>query len=138
MFVNSHSISVYFSPAPEWLAILNGVYMFVNSHAISVYFSLSIAASQTCTLHVTILNGVYMFVNSHAISVYFSLVAAPFSVIGTLNGVYMFVNSHAISVYFSLVAAPVLCDWHPQWSVHVCELTCYQCLFLSCCSSRSL
>ena len=76
-----------------------------------------------------------MFVNSHAISVYFSLVAAPFSVIGTLNGVYMFVNSHAISVYFSLVAAPV--EWWHN-GVYMFELTCYQCLFLSCCSSRSL
>ena len=70
------------------------------------------------------LNGVYTVCESHMLSVFISLLLQlqTFSVIGTLNGVYMFVNSHAISVYFSLVAAPenVLCDWHPQWSVHVC------------------
>ena len=117
------------------IGTLNGVYMFVNSHAISVYFSL-VAAPVLCdwhpqwSLHVCELSMLSVFISL--------LLQLPFSVIGTLNGVYMFVNSHAISVYFSFVAAPVLCDWHPQWSLHVCELACYQCLFLSCCSSRSL
>ena len=146
------------------IGTLNGVYMFVNLHAISVYFSL-VAAPVLCDWHpqwsvhvceLTCYQCLFLSccssrslwlapsmestcLQAHMLSVFISLLLQlPFSVIGTLNGVYMFVNSHAISVYFSLVAAPVLCGWHPQWSLHVCKLTCYQCLFLSCCSSRSL
>ena len=151
MFVNSHAISVYFSLVAAPVLCRCGSHhsmecaMFVNSHAISVYFSL-VAVPVLCDWHPQ------WSVHVCELTCYqclFLSCCTPFSVIGTLNGVYKFVNSHAISVYFSLVAAPLFsvigtCNKREIFlscytDRHVSsQLTCYQCLFLSCCSSRSL